>query len=747
MNTSLVCATGAVEPLEPRLAPAGTIHLTTSGGVLTVTGDDAANGLSIAHVPSTGLWTISDTLAGTTYVINGVAQAAPFNIPAQSAIRMDLKGGNDDVRIQPSTTPSGLLLPGGLRIAAGAGNDTIELGTSSTRHFVIGGSVQIDLGSGSDLLQMTASGSFGGTFKVLGGADNDEVRLQGVSAEQVYQKGLAIDLGTGSDSLVIEAQRVAVAGALTVKAGGGAGLGSGVAILSSDFAVDGLMSVTAQQGAVALSFGDADSDVFRLAGGLRLAGGPENDSVTVRGTLLAAAGLSLDGKAGNNAVSVLANASVQAESLTLKGLSGTDIFNVGTNSTLVVTDAVSLLLGGGDNTWAAANGASLRLESLRMQGGTGTDIVSFGSSELTVLERLDLILGAGTNTVAFGAGSNVQLGTLSMIGGTGDDTLSGSGSIFTVHGSLTANLGAGSNTVILSSTSQGGVGRHLNFSGLGETDVLVISAPDFSVGGNLQLLLGSGNNTFVANGTALRVGGSLQYTGGLGNDTGVVETDELQVGRTFSFKGGADVSTANVLVLAPANGTLGSVSYQGGRHADTFLLGDSDGVTTVSLSVRGPVSANLGAGPNTAVVTDTVVHSRLNVLSASAGVADALQLRQSTFHAGASLSLGAGNSACSFEDLFVRGPFNLNTGAGDDSVSIEVQGGTAARSQWFGPVKILLGSGNDQLSLGIGPPPDANAGSNFYQDVLADGGSGANTSQSGGNNLLAGSSLTQVNFL
>ena len=747
MNTFCSQAGSVLEVLEPRLAPAGTVILSTAGGVLTATGDDAANGLLIRHIPNTGLWTIIDPVGGTTFILNGVPQGAvPFNIPAQEGIKANFKGGNDEFRLDPSNNPRVVMqLPKGLTVSMGSGNDEVGLGTTSSRNLQIGGSgTVIDLGEGDDIFDMTLSGSFSALFKLLAGAGNDSVRFGGVSAEQVFQKGLTVDLGAGSDALTIEAERVAVAGALTVKAGGG--LSSTVNIFSNDLAVDGLMSVTAQQGAVALNFGDADSDVFRLAGGLRLAGGPENDSVTVLGTLLAA-GLSLDGKAGNNTVTVLVNASVQAESLTLKGLNGTDTFNVGTNATLAVTDAVSLLLGGGDNTWAVANGASLRLESLRMLGGTGTDIVSFGSSELTVLERLDLLLGAGTNTVAFGAGSNVLLGTLSMIGTTGNDTLAGSGSVFTVHGSLTANLGAGNNTVQLTPSAKGEVGRHLSLSGLGGTDLLQLASPDFSIGGNLQVLLGSGNNTFAAQGTALRVGGSLQYTGGVGNNIVVVDPDELQVGRAFSFKGGADVSTANVLVLAPANGSLGSVSYQGGRHDDIFVLGDSDGVTTVQFSVRGPVSANLGAGANTVAITDTVVHGKLGVLSTSVDDVDSLQLRQSTFHAGASLSLGADSSACSFEDLFVRGPFNLNTGAGDDAVSIETAAGTTTRSEWFGPVKILLGSGDDALSLGIGPPPDANAGSNFYQDVLADGGSGSNTLQSGGNSFLAGSSLTQLNFV
>eukprot|EP01031_Cornospumella_fuschlensis_P050000 gene50000-61197_t len=202
-----------VESLEPRLAPAGTVILSTAGGVLTITGDAGNNGISITDVPATGNWSISDpTASGTTYVLNGVTQAAMFTVPAQNGIKATLGDGNDDMRIIPSADPSGMILTGVLSINAGKGNDTLNLGTSANQALLVQGAATIDMGDDTDAVSLINSALFSNTVDIKLGAGNDNLALSGSGAEHTFLKGLKIDVGAGPSSMNLTSAILSVSG-------------------------------------------------------------------------------------------------------------------------------------------------------------------------------------------------------------------------------------------------------------------------------------------------------------------------------------------------------------------------------------------------------------------------------------------------------------------------------------------------------------------------------------------------------
>ncbi|HCN76149.1 MAG TPA: hypothetical protein DIT13_03015 [Verrucomicrobiales bacterium] len=687
----------SLEPLEQKIAPAGTVILSTAGGVLTITGDASDNGIGITHVPSTGMWTITDPLAGTSYILNnGAPQAGGFNIPAQSAIVANLGDNNDRLDISPSGTPSGLVLKA-LTINMGNGNDVIVMGTVSAQNLQVTGATTINLGEGNDTLNTTQSATYGGLVKILGGGGNDTVNISGASGEQVFLKGLNVDLGTGNDNFNANVARFSVAGgSLVVKNTGTAGGASS----------------------------------FNINSGLAIITVP-----TVFSTSLADLSVNL----GNNMADVLHFGST----VSVIGGNGTDAVNV--NSQMTATSTVTFDLKNGANTTTLVTDGSLTGTSLVVKGGTGDDDLALQDShDLLVTGQLNFSAGNGTSTFIADVNSTLLAGSLVLNGGTGIDIFSFGGTSLNVMGSSTFNMGAGANNnVQLAGTASSFIGGSLLVNGSDGTDQIVLDSPQFTILGSINTKFGNGTNVLLAEGGSVYIGGGVNFSGGSGSDVLQAQSTSLIINKSTVFNTGAG---GNTLYYRPDSGTVGPVTYNGGSGTDTFALGNVDGTSTTRLSVNGAVTTNFGAGTFTSYYTDTIVHGIVNhKAGALAGENENIIISESTFNSAVNILLGAGNADVDINDVFVRGAFTLDTGAGNDQVNVDTLGGSSAFSSWFGMVKILTGAGDDIVVIGSSPVVVANAGNNFFSGLLVDGGAGGGDSFTQGNNVFVGTN-NQVNF-
>jgi len=698
MNSSSLAPHGVLEPLEARLAPAGLVTLTTSGGVLTITGDAEANGVLITHQPTTGEWRIEDNLVGTTYRLNGVDIAGPFNIPEQNSIKADFKEGNDRFEFRPTSAPSGLLLSGGINVKLGEGNDLIELGFLGSYVMVVNGPVVVDAGLGDDTLNVWMTATFANNVKLLGGMGNDTIQLLDFTGYQHYQKGLTIDLGTGLNTLNVNLVKFAVSGPLNIIGAGETGLAQTINMQSAQNQWDGPVNIGIKAGDVTLNLGNANTDTFRLGSTMKITTGLGADVFNFQGQISAAGAISVDAKGGASSLTFSTGGNLFGTSFTYKGGLDADAINHNTHD-FRLTGAYTVSLGAGDNLWDTDNMASMALGSLNVTALGGTDFVNFD------------------------------------------------GTTFSATGSVTANLGAGTNLFGFTGSVSTFIGGSLSYTGGADLDNYGFNTPLARILGSVNLKPGGGNNTGTLDGAELFIGGSLNYLGGTGDDALSSENGLLTIVRTLNYKSGGGAN--NSLYLRPVNGSIGAVNYTGAAGADILALGEISGASTTRLDVFGNVTHNGGAGGLGLYVADTVVHGKLLALGTS-GVADVdlLSLRDATFHGAVGITMGAGSLTSGINDVTMRADFLLNTGGGNDSISIETLAGTAALSRWFGKVTINAGAGADTVTVGLAVPPDAQAGSVFYKGITVNGGVDADvdTLISGGNTFLAGTVLGASNF-
>ena len=679
-----------IESLEAKLAPAGTVVLTIAGGILTITGDGADNGIHITDDPLNGQWDITDALAGTNFVVNGVVQAAPFSIQAQQGIKATLGNGNDSIIIAGSNTDSGFLLPKGININSGEGNDNLDIGTSSSQNLIIGGAFQINMGGGNDAFDFSSSGTILAPVKILAGAGDDNVDFDG-SNTQILTKGLNVDLGTGDDDFdIISSSFSLTGGSFIVKAAGGIGTSPTLSLGSTGFAAAGSVSITVLAGDASIDIGNGSTDVMHFGAGLKVIGGAGNDLVTFDSQMQSSGAVSVDLKAGNNTLIMDDNSSLFGSTFTVKALTGDDTFHLDPGYALQLTGLFSVNLGSGANTFLTS------------------------------------------------AGTSVNVGTLSYVGTTGVDDFKVSGDTFHTNGAAKLLLGDGANLLDLSPTTSLFVGGALSITSLNGADNIDINTPLANVLGTLTFKLGSGNNDVDLLGASLRVGGALSYAGGIDGDNLDSNNGELFVQRAVTFSGSAG---SNVLYLRPGTGSVGSVNYIGTTGLDGIGLGNTDGVSTTNFKVNGNFLANQSTGLGQLYVTDTVLQGNFTFISADkAGESMHLQFNQSVFNGNVTVTEGAGNSLNLLNDMIVRGNFSLNTGAGDNQIGVDNSGATTSLSRWFGTVKIIAGAGNDTVLLGSNPVV-ANAGNVFYKHVTVNLGTGTDSFTQGNNTFVDGSTL------
>ena len=196
------------ESLERRQLLSGNIKAALAKGLLTVTGDEGANAITVSQLSNGNTQILG--AAGTR--INGHSS---YQAAGVTAVTLSLHGGNDAV------TLSGLKLSGNLIIDGGAGADAVILSKTSALNLVIYGNssstaaendsisivgggfrrqVRIDSGAGSDIVGLRDTTATGGVA-ILGASSASTMRVgfSGVTAGGTS----AVSTGSGSDALDI----------------------------------------------------------------------------------------------------------------------------------------------------------------------------------------------------------------------------------------------------------------------------------------------------------------------------------------------------------------------------------------------------------------------------------------------------------------------------------------------------------------------------------------------------------------
>src|SRR4051812_32018616 len=126
-----------IELLESRIAPAGLVTVTLTGGVLDLTSDDGAHEFSIRALDSTTVEL--SAVDGTLFRMAGGADTDTLLLTTPiKSLSVTLDDGQDALHL------AGLNLPGSITIDMGEGDNTVSLDSITTK-----GSLGIKGGAGS----------------------------------------------------------------------------------------------------------------------------------------------------------------------------------------------------------------------------------------------------------------------------------------------------------------------------------------------------------------------------------------------------------------------------------------------------------------------------------------------------------------------------------------------------------------------------------------------------------------------
>ena len=252
-----------------RSCPA-TLSSRSANGLLAIRGDKSANNISIQQTAS-GIQ-VSSGDSGATEINGG---ASPFTAASVTAIRIQLKGGDNSLQIG-SPTGDALSISGKLAIGAAGGNNTIAIANAT-----IGKGLAINVGHGDDTIVIggtsTTAGedplndidvgavSVGANLSVSAGAGNDSVAVVDVSV-----KGkTALHTGSGDDNVALmSADGATLSKSLVVNAGSGTDQ-----VLMDGYTLDGNVSISTHRGNDTIGM---FSNTFGRS--LTIAGGPGDDS-------------------------------------------------------------------------------------------------------------------------------------------------------------------------------------------------------------------------------------------------------------------------------------------------------------------------------------------------------------------------------------------------------------------------------------------------------------------------------------
>jgi hypothetical protein len=585
----------SVQPLEGREVPAGIVSANLSGGLLTLTGDDAANSLAFKVTPTAVVLTPDASTAIDDLGTAGPGTpGAPLTITGVvTSVRATLNGGNDTLAIP---TTADLTLPGSVTIDLGDGNNQLALATSGRIDL---GSLTVRAGDGSDTISLSGGGGKGsrvvGAATVAPGDGDTRVTLSAVDFPG--PAGVRLTAGDGNDDVTLGS--VHAAGPVAIAAG------TGLADVTVSLSTTGPVSVTGTHEQVRLI-------QTTVSGGLTVRGvsGPSPDAIAVDATLSSATvsgTVRLTGTARGAGVLATATGDSTVGGLAVRS-AGPAIVNVQPGAKLSTAGDVSVT--GFDGAGLEIGQAELDARNLTVSSGAGD--VEFVQTRGAAVNRSQLNLtgtfaarAPGLATVQITDGTAAVGGNLTVAGGGLSASLVAFGRSLSVGGNLTvaAPAGSNSNVDLLATEVRGNV---VMTGGSGDDrlsadpttrfdrDVtlrlgggLNVASIQGSVGRNLTVLAGAGVDLVTL--FALQVAGATRLVTGGGAD--VLQIDD---GSTFSGTFFADLGAGDDgLSVAQGTGGANPVTFQKpatirtGAGNDTLALGNAGSAGTVAVFQAG----------------------------------------------------------------------------------------------------------------------------------------------------------------
>ena len=477
----------SLEPLEDRIAPAGIVTVTIVAGNVTLTGDAADNLVEIDPGDPTQLHLIATS--GTQFHFGTNPLTASMFVPGFSGdLKVALGVGVDTITLDKGTLPGNVILDGGSSdpnnypgdtiksgppINAGnlgdhiiAGNLTLKGSTGfddinlTANQFLVGGDVNIPLGSGANTVALnavalTVMGDF--HYTTTGNSENSTLNVTG--AKFIIGGDTTATVSQADSYVTFNASDTAFFGGKVTITGGAVGIGHVFTVhADNDLAIKGAVTMTCPN--LGLDSFDLSSNGNLAVGGkVMIAGGPGGDTVTISAANARFMSDLIATSSGGLAFTLTATSNLLvAGKLTVTGSSQADAISVTAPGTVVGLATFALGAGTADTFALKGTAASdlilLSNVKLTATGATGTTTSTF--SDLTIFGSLMLTTGAAADKVSF-------------------DNL-------TLFGATTVSLGAGVD--------------QFNF----ETGGL---AGTSTVGAAMNILLGLGNDkAFIGNNSA-----------------------------------------------------------------------------------------------------------------------------------------------------------------------------------------------------------------------------------------------------
>jgi hypothetical protein len=405
----------SVEPLEGRVVPAGTVLASLSPlGVLTITGDDNDNGVTL-KVTGTD---IAITPDGTTTLTSTVPATGVVK-----SINVNLKGGADTLAID-GTAP--FQVPGPVTIALGDGDNTLDLVTTGQ---IKVGALTVKGGDGMDTATVSGGSGLGslvtGAASFLYGTGGSSTTLNDLKVGTSLRV-IAGDAGgqpnelLGTNLTVVGPVTAALSNAnpatvsLTTSTVGG--------LVETGFVVGTSLKSSMVKGSVAIRAtyqGDLQADGAIVTGSVVLAGALPSLEASGAGTTING-NLTLTGTGWTTTSFATDTLSKVKGAVTVVGGWYNDQFV--TNGNFEADKSVTLTLNGGENSVTIGDGTApvAILGGLTIRGGAVADAVAL--NEVSVGGAALIALGAGADSVAIENGSQFAKAFTADLG-TGDDTI------------------------------------------------------------------------------------------------------------------------------------------------------------------------------------------------------------------------------------------------------------------------------------------------------------------------------------
>jgi Ca2+-binding RTX toxin-like protein len=499
---------------------------------------------------------------------SGISAPAPSGsttpTPATTSSNLDGQGSAVDLGGAGGT----YTVKNAASITAGAGNDTVTLGTAASK-------LVVDLGGGTNKLflgNFVNSVTVKNAALIQGGSNADFITLGAPVS------GVTVDGGAGMDVLKLAdgGNKVTVANVETILGGSG---DDDVTLTTA--LVGGTVDLGAGNDTLRLANGTNDVKVANVE---TVIGGTGNDTVTYTNPIKGAV---IDLGAGNDTL-VLADGDneVTVRNVeTVRAGTGNDTVTYGTAITGGFVD-----LGAGVNRVNLAAGTNgIRVANVQtVMGNSGSDTVTM----TTAIKGGLVDLGAGTDKLVLADGGNTVTvrNTETIVGGSGSDdvtlgTALAGGTVDLAGGTDTLRLANGTNVLSVANVEK-------LYGGSGSDTVTLLTATNGMFvdlgGGSDKLTLAAGTNTITVANTEMIIGNS-------GNDTVTLTT--VLWGGFVDLGGGTDK-----LVLANGANSLSVANTEwivGGTGVDRITV-----VGNIGARIEGGAGDDviIGGGGNDVII-------------------------------------------------------------------------------------------------------------------------------------------------